>query len=195
MRGVAVKTPERVAEAQRMRAEGMLLREIGAHFGVSTKTIDGWLHDADGVKQATRTAASAERCAGTCKHCGAATTGSRGRANAPERCRSCAYEEDAVWTRAALIFAIQEWAHEHGEPPAMHDWNPHTARHYLHDETRARRFEEADGAWPWCTYVVRVFGTWNAGIEAAGFAPRATGGGDGNQARLRSVRERATVAP
>ena len=43
-RGVAVKSPERVAEAKAMREQGMLLREIAAHFGAGKSTIDGCGH-------------------------------------------------------------------------------------------------------------------------------------------------------
>jgi hypothetical protein len=60
----------------------------------------------------------------------------------------------------------------------------------FHDLERAARFD-SDTHWPWFSMVVRVFGSWNAAIEAAGFAPRAAHGGGGNQSRRRSVRAKA----
>jgi DNA-binding NarL/FixJ family response regulator len=37
--------PQSVAEASRLRNEGLLLREIGAELGVSAKTVHAWLSD------------------------------------------------------------------------------------------------------------------------------------------------------
>lgn len=98
-----------------------------------------------------------------------------------------------VWTPEAILSAIWEWSEIHGEPPAMADWNPRNARHAYHDEERARRFEDEQPRWPWFTIVVRAFGSWNAAIEAAGFAGRAAHGGDGNGARHRSMRAKAAA--
>jgi hypothetical protein len=64
--------------------------------------------------------------------------------------------------------------------------------HVLHDEARARRFEDADGRWPWMTLVHDRFGSWNDAIEAAGFTPRAHGGGGGNMRRRRDAAQRQT---
>jgi hypothetical protein len=69
----------------------------------------------------------------------------------------------------------------------MPDWNPWQARDRLGDEARARRFES--GHWPWYTSVVIRFGSWNAGIRAAGFTPRANHGGGGNIYRRRDLRK------
>jgi hypothetical protein len=82
MRGATVKTPERVAEARRLRDRGMLLRELAAHFGVALQTVQVWISDPDG----TAARARKDRYAGTCEVCGAATTGCEGPAKAPKRC-------------------------------------------------------------------------------------------------------------
>jgi hypothetical protein len=55
------------------------------------------------------------------------------------------------------------------------------------------RYERAarlivEGVIPWFTSVVRVFGTWNDGIRAAGYEPREPHGGAGNQYRRQSMR-------
>lgn len=181
MRGSAVKTPERVAEAARLRAEGWLLREIAEQFGVATQTVDTWLQDPDGARIRARKDSYAKPCV----DCGAMTSGSEGRREEP-RCHQCAAikhgAEAKIWTREAITLAIEEWAHLHGEPPAVPDWNPTQAR-ILNDEPRARRFEDADGIWPHAQSVRRAFGSWAAAIEAAGFVPRAPHGGGGNQYR------------
>lgn len=123
-----------------------------------------------------------------CADCGEPMNGSDGNSpNASVRCVSCANKVNGaartVWTREAILAAIREWAAEYGEPPRQADWNPVQARNYLHDERRARRFEEAGGRWPWFTKVVREFGSWNAAIAAAGFNPRQRFGGRANPTR------------
>lgn len=143
-----------------------------------------------------------ERCrkaqyAGTCVDCGAPTSGSEGRRAEP-RCPPCTAIknglERTVWTRETIIAAIRDWATKYGEPPGAFDWQPWSARNVIHDELRARRFEDAGGRWPSITAVCGVFGSWNAAIEAAGFAARAPHGGGGNVARRRRNRhsERGT---
>lgn len=192
MRGVTMKTPERVELARELREDGHLLREIGELLGVATSTVDGWLTDPEG--RALR--ARKDRHAATCVDCGAPTSGSEGRRTEP-RCIRCAPvlsgAERKVWTRAALIAAIQDWAVAYGEAPACDDWNPTGARGKLGDEERAARFEAADGRWPHANTVRREFGSWADGLIAAGFEPRAPHGGGGNMQRLRSVRAKAAA--
>jgi hypothetical protein len=127
---------------------------------------------------------------GTCEDCGGPTTGSEGRGpNAPRWCNTCAVPHRAdtirVWTHELIVERFKEWVTLYGEPPASPDWMPATARGRLHDEDRARRFEEADGYWPCGETVHRVFGSWTAATRAAGFNPRAPHGGDGNHLRRR----------
>lgn len=129
-----------------------------------------------------------------CVDCGARTSGSDGRRDEP-RCATCAArlraERETVWTAEKIVERIQAWATIYGEPPGSADWNPWQARHAIHDEQRAQRFEA--GHWPWSTQVVHAFGSWNAAIEAAGFTPRAPHGGGGNGFRRRSSRLKATA--
>lgn len=190
-RGYPVKTPGRVAEAQRLRGEGKTLAQIGERFGVRTQTVSSWLTDPDGTLQAVRRARSTAACAGQCDVCGAPTDGSRGRVNAAGLCPTHAAEEAKVWTREAIILAIQEWAAKYGEPPASPDWNAWACRHEMHDEERAQRFEReyAAGTCPWFSAVVREFdGSWNAALVAAGFTSRPAHGGGGNAGRRRDQR-------
>jgi hypothetical protein len=184
-RGVPVKTPERVALAMDLRREGWLLREIAAHFEVSVKTIDSWLQDPNGFRMARRRRESAERCSGSCEQCGARTDGSRGRRNAAKLCATCVVEERRIWTRDAVLLAMQEWAEEYGELPAVADWNPYQAEAILNDLARAERFRQAEGRWPSFRTVYELWGSWNTAIEAAGGIARAPHGGNGNLDRRR----------
>jgi hypothetical protein len=87
-----------------------------------------------------------------------------------------------------IVAAMQVWAEEYGEPPAVPDWAAALARD-LGDEERARRYEAMTDVWPSHSTVFREFGSWNAAVEAAGFTPRPAHGGGGNE--LRSRRRRA----
>jgi hypothetical protein len=79
-----------VAEASRLRREGLLLREIGAQMGVSAKTVHAWLSDPDGSKARERKSRYHD---GVCRDCGGPCyrywSDSRGGytdADHPERC-------------------------------------------------------------------------------------------------------------
>ena len=58
------------------------------------------------------------------------------------------------WTEWRIIAAFQRWEAKHGEPPRARDW--------------ARGVPE----YPAKSTVEKVFGSWNAGLVAAGFPPR-----------------------
>lgn len=135
---------------------------------------------------------------GRCVECGAHTEGSAGPGKAAERCGSCSRKtRDLIWTSGAVLLAIQEWAYKYGDPPTQADWNAWHCRNTLGDEERAQRFERefAAGTCPWFTTVVERFGSWNVGIRAAGFTPRADHGGGGNEARTRSMRAKRERSP
>ena len=130
-----------------------------------------------------------------CVDCGARTSYGSERARIPEpRCTECARVFYRLWTREAIIRAIRDWAALHGEPPACADWSPYMARNAYHDEARARRYEAEHHLWPCHDTVFREFGSWNAGIAAAGFVPRADHGGAGNQLRRRASSSKAAVS-
>lgn len=152
MRGITTKTPERVAEAQRLRDEGLKYIEIAVRLGVARSTISIWLSDPDLAKAAARRA----RYAGRCVDCGAATDGSGGHASPRTRCIGCSWRhqrENSRWTQEAIVAALRRWNDEHGQPPTATQWI-------------------AGGEWwPTRTTVRGRWGTWNAAIAAAGFEP------------------------
>lgn len=97
-----------------------------------------------------------------CVDCGA-TINTDGRTTNPrERCNRCAGIHKTKWTREAIVAAIQRWAAEHESPPSARDWNTTMAR----ADGRPERGTE----YPNTDTVQRAFGSWNAGIEASGFA-------------------------
>lgn len=121
-----------------------------------------------------------------CVDCGARTSFGAERARIPEpRCPRCSDIAGTWWTRDRVLARVREWAEAFGEPPAMADWDLWFAEHALHDRARADRFRMADGYWPTTVTVIRMFGSWNAGIRAAGFSPRFRYGSRENAARRR----------
>lgn len=102
MRGHAARTPERVARAIALRAEGWKLREIAGEFGVSLQAIHEWVTDPDGAKRGARKA----RYRGSCERCGGPTDGSDGPGKASKRCLACEQTRNAE--RNARIVAAWE---------------------------------------------------------------------------------------
>ena len=73
-----------VAEAARLRDEGLLLREIGARMGVSPKTVHAWLSDPEGSKARERK----QRYRAICVACGGPCY-RQGRYGEALRCETC----------------------------------------------------------------------------------------------------------
>lgn len=140
MRGYPQRTPELVAEAQRLRDLGLMWREVGERLGVPFQTAHMWATDPDGSKHRKRV----EGYCGTCEVCGGATNGSSGPDRAPTVCKSC-----LTWTPEAVLEALRDWFEEFGEPPRVAD--THGASRLPHTQT-----------------VAGCFGSWNAGLLAAG---------------------------
>lgn len=136
---------DRAREARELRDRGLLLREIGERMGAATSTVDGWLNDPDGARLQARK----DSYAGVCVRCGAPTDGSNGRARAAKVCKEC-----WVWEPDVVLAAVRRWAAEHdGYPPTEEQWR--------------RRGDY----WPSARTVLSLFGSWDAGIRAAGFRP------------------------
>jgi hypothetical protein len=88
------------------------------------------------------------------------------------------------WTREAVITSIQTWEDLYGSPPRATDWNPAMIK--TDDGGKARKIFNDNGMWPHVTTICRMFGSWNAGIEAAGFKPRSTGQRGPNRGKRRN---------
>lgn len=76
-----------------------------------------------------------------------------GRPSKHGRCHRCSQTDRQWWTRPRIIEAIQAWNVEHGRPPRAREWTTAGLNHPGNFQVRER------------------FGSWNAGIAAAGFRP------------------------
>jgi hypothetical protein len=91
-----------------------------------------------------------------CVDCGEPTDGSQG-FQAEPRCLRCTNVRNGaarrVWTPDTVAHALRVWTDAHGRPPHPRDWNPATP-----------------GVHPSHQQVYRSFGTWAAGLAAAGIS-------------------------
>lgn len=163
-------TAERVRLTWSMRYEGKKLREIAAVLGVAKSTVAGYLHDPDGARHRRRKDSYRKPC----PECGALMD-SGYKSKSPPRCRACHNKAQFIWTEEAIIAAIQRFASRYGSPPSASDFNPAMAQ-AIGQKDHAERFYR-DGDYPCARSVAVRFGSWSAGIAAAGFAPRPQGGG------------------
>lgn len=67
------------------------------------------------------------------------------------------------WTREEAIGAILLWLREEGQPPKYVDWTPSRGR---------VRDSVLRGHWPTGRQIIRLFGSWNGAMKAAGIKPR-----------------------
>lgn len=139
--------PVLIAEAKALFAQGYSKQEAAVILGVKYGTLRTALSDPDGSQQRARR----DSYSGTCIDCGAPTQ-SDGTSNPSPRCRLCAPDANRKWTREGVIEVIQEFARIHGRPPVSSEW--------LKGLTEPRLTVGT---------VQTLFGSWSAGIEAAGF--------------------------
>jgi transposase len=66
------------------------------------------------------------------------------------------YSGGVKWTRDRVVEAMNSWATEHGRPPFSPEWCP----------------PPRGSGWPSVSTVIRLFGSWNAAMEVAGFEAR-----------------------
>ncbi|MDQ3274644.1 MAG: hypothetical protein M3Q39_06325 [Actinomycetota bacterium] len=146
-----------------MRAEGLTWREIAARLGISKSLTQDYGSDATGAK------ALARKLKGSCRDCGTPIrSDTRPR---PERCPGCWNAHRTEASKVRIVEAMRAWAERFGDPPTATDWNRGPSQRPLNRASAMRKDETEDEEWPSATSVVRVFGSWNAGISAAGFEP------------------------
>lgn len=143
--------------------------DVARKLGVSATTIRRWLNPEEAERNRQQSRAAKVRRKGSCSQCGRSTSYD----NENGRCTRCVNAElhPKVWTREAIIAAIQKWAKEHGRPPSAKDWQgpgsgvdagyPATSNVY---RTRHR------------TTFSNPFASWAEAIEAAGFERPELGG-------------------
>lgn len=59
-----------------------------------------------------------------------------------------------LWDEAAVLAAIRDWTEKHGKPPSYHAW------------------DRSGPDWPTASTVRHMFGSWRAGLAAAGVPTR-----------------------
>lgn len=97
-----------------------------------------------------------------CVDCGHLLSGSDGRGpNAPVRCRACNAARQRRDSERWILESFREWAQMFGRPPTAPEWNASA--------------EHGGRPWPSATNVINHFGSWSAGLRAAGFEPRPVG--------------------
>jgi hypothetical protein len=87
-----------------------------------------------------------------CRDCGVLTTGRSDPSAPAQRCPECRVKAQVVWTLDTVVAAIRRWHDEHGRPPMSDEW------------------QRRGPWWPSTRSVFGVAGSWNAAIQAAGFA-------------------------
>lgn len=133
-------------------------KRIADELGVPKSTILRWVNPDAAERGRASSRRVKESYRGVCATCGASTWGDgpgRGRTEC-NACQAARIHEARYWTQARVIEAIQRYAAEHGRPPSARDWL--LGSHGI----------ETDG-YPNAVLVQREFGSWAAGIEAAGF--------------------------
>lgn len=149
---------ERAEAVATLRADGKTFHEIADLLGISGSYARALGNDPDGTKDRERK----QRYAGTCHRCGSPTNGSNGPAKASDTCGSCSsiiIHESRHWTQERVIDALRAWSKANGgRTPSAGDWLGGLPK-----------------GMPPVGVVQREFGSWNAGMVAAGLSPRAVG--------------------
>lgn len=115
-----------------------------------------------------------KRYAGTCEDCGAPTDGSNGKAKAPRHCAQCAPAHARLWTAETIIAALQHYYATYGECVSSMFGSGNFNNYSPERLAEFRRRLEA-GSYPQTNTVRARFGSWSAGLKAAGI-PRQYGG-------------------
>lgn len=124
----------------------------------------------------------------TCADCGGHVPYS-GHAEPSKRCGACEKQRIHREAYERLTGEIRRWHRLFGQPPAAFEWNlaavawkqrtyaegRGSGRHADVAVARIKRAHDEHGPWPATNAVVEFFGSWSAGIEAAGFESTGVG--------------------
>lgn len=145
---------EKYAAIMALREQGFSWKEVAAQAGMTYSAVRNLYNDPDGSKQKARR----ERYRRPCPTCGTMMDGSGGMKVQPTHCKTCAPAENRLWTREAVIDAIQRWAAEHGRPPSASQWTRSEDGHPAGGSV----YRSTSNTWA-------PFASWADAIEAAGF--------------------------
>lgn len=148
---------ERQERAKRMRARGMLLREIAEELACSTTEVMRLLDPERRERHRQQTNDAKHRRRGTCERCGSDTKYSgKGSVAVSRVCKACAPDEYRKWDEKAIIAAIRRWETAHGSQPVSREWLISSPE---------------NSGYPDVGVIQKRFGSWNAAIKAAGYEP------------------------
>lgn len=151
-------------EIRRLREdEGLMWREIGERLGLARNTVFAYYKDPTGEQDRARKA----RYERPCDVCGKTVNPNGLRSEA--MCARCAGVIRRAGSRQWILDSFAEWNARFGAPPSALDWNLALARTRRYCGWKAERCERTGRKWPSVTLVQAHFGSWNAGLEAAGF--------------------------
>lgn len=158
-------------QAREMYVRGIVgYKRVAKRLGVSDSTVRRWLDPEYAEHQRVLSREAKRRRVGVCSDCGGETRYGGRRAPVSRICFRCSEKRaraSRVWTREAVIAAIQRWAERHGRPPTASDWiragddHPAMSNVYRTTSRTARN---------------NPFASWADAIEAAGFERPETGG-------------------
>jgi hypothetical protein len=189
-----VKTPERVAEAKRLRyVEGKTLDEVAVLLGVHRQTVLRWTDDGFAERARAQSRAQKEAYRGECEDCGAPTNGSAGPGKASRRCLVCSVEfqrAEAMWTPERLITEAHRWRTLVGRWPVSTDWVAGSGPRTVAPGHRAAmlEFRALTGPWPAHRSVTDRYGSWPAFMRAVGGEAPGTNKGVRHGDRERELR-------
>jgi hypothetical protein len=123
-----------------LHAQGLNGVQIAKQLGIGRSYAYELITDPAGAEVKARK----DSYRGECEYCGAPTSGSNGRARAPKVCVTC-----LTWTKDAVLDAFRDWLDEYGSTPRCAD-------------------AIKSGRLPTEGTVRSLFGSWNAGLLAAG---------------------------
>ena len=110
------RSPEQRQEAQALRAQGLLLREIAEEIGVPKATVTRWLNPEFEKRERAKAKKRKYAKHRKCKSCGKRIS------NTSVLCLACYKASQRYWTRERLIDAVKEFAAENGYAPRAQDW-------------------------------------------------------------------------
>lgn len=147
---------QRARQVRALRGDGLTYREIAGRLGMTRSNATDLNLDPSGERRDARH----EKARGACIGCGAPTSWAGG-SGAPVRCRRCAPAAvEPLWTREAVIAALQDFHEREGRVPSMREMGT-TGNTLL--------------GLPCFTVLYARFGTPRAAMLAAGLTPRRQG--------------------
>jgi len=183
---------ERAAMALSLREAGLTRAEIKETMGLSRSYVYSLFDDPDGSKERARK----DGYRLPCPSCGNLMDGSNGLTNGPRLCLTCtmrANHDNRFWTRERCITAFGEFARRMGRNPSVPDsmcrngGSPSLSRRLSAERLAEIAAIPDDLSLPPCATVTREFGSWSAGLRAAGMNP-GKGGSSSHRNERRTMR-------